>query len=125
MIKTNIVTLKMHDNKESNDEKLHSWSVTYVHLQCQQCDSKYHTLLWTRFNHFLVSRKITPTQSKRTNMEASLHLVHVNNRIDFIESYSLFDQAKTNTILRSSTSLAIVTHSLRMTFVRSCLLLLA
>lgn len=45
-----------------------------IYVQCQQCDSKYHTFLWARFNHFLNSRKFRPKfQSKRT--KTNVHLI--------------------------------------------------
>lgn len=54
------------------------------YLQCQQCDSKYHTLLWTRFNHFLDSRKIT----KRTqNVQTRKRNFDFFTLIDQIEFY--------------------------------------
>lgn len=76
-------------------------SMTAQYLQCQQCDSKYHTLLWTRFNHFLNARKFTKRiRTYQTKENSRFH--NFNNQIEL--TASCFWQTKNiQTLLSSAT----------------------
>lgn len=67
-----------------------------VYLQCQQCNSKYHTLFRTRFNHFLNARKLT--KSIKTYTTNANRMFHDRNRMDFIVSCFLHNEKEHDTL---------------------------